>query len=109
MGDARRGAKSHPGHTGMRGYDFPAVVKLLEVHGAVSHHLLLGTRERDRSYAVVSVQEHFELFECGCFSTDGILLREPSFSPSQPCLQRHLFWETKNRYAAAYGTIHHSR
>jgi hypothetical protein len=57
MGDARRGAKSHPGHTGMRGYDFTAVAKLLEVHGAVSHHLLLGTRKRDRSYAVVSVQE----------------------------------------------------
>ena len=42
------GAKSHPGDTGMRGYDLPAAVKLLEVHGAVSHHLLLGTRERDR-------------------------------------------------------------
>jgi hypothetical protein len=48
MDDAWRGAKSHPGDTGMRGYDLPAVVKLLEVHGAVSHHRLLGTWESDR-------------------------------------------------------------
>jgi hypothetical protein len=53
---------------------------------------LLGTVERDRSYAVISGQENFERFECKCFSTDCILLREPSFSPSHPCLQRHLFW-----------------
>ena len=57
MGDARRGTKSHPGPPGMRGYDLPAVVKLFEVHGAVSHNLLLGTRERHRSYAVISVQK----------------------------------------------------
>ena len=30
--------ESHPGDTGMRGYDLPAVVKFLEVHGAISHH-----------------------------------------------------------------------
>ena len=48
MGDAMCGAKLHPGDTGMRSYDLPAVVKLLEVHGAVSRHLLLGTWERDR-------------------------------------------------------------
>jgi hypothetical protein len=70
---------------------------------------LLGAREKDRSYAVISVQENFERSNVECFSTDGILLREPSLSPSHPYLQRHLFWETKNRYAAAYGTIHHSR
>ena len=48
MADAMRGAKLHPGDTGMRSYDLPAVVKLLEVHGAVSRHLLLGTWESDR-------------------------------------------------------------
>jgi hypothetical protein len=38
----------HHGDTGMRGYNFPAVVKFLEIHGAISHHVLLGTRESDR-------------------------------------------------------------
>jgi hypothetical protein len=38
----------HHGDTGMRGYDLPAVVKFLEIHGAISHHVLLGTRESDR-------------------------------------------------------------
>src|SRR5271166_6735838 len=38
----------HLGRTGVRGYDLPAVVKLLEVHRSISHHLLLGTREIDR-------------------------------------------------------------
>jgi hypothetical protein len=37
FGDARRGAKSYPGPTGMRGHDLSTVVKLLEVRGAVSH------------------------------------------------------------------------
>jgi len=43
----RRG-KSHSGDAGMRSYDLPAVGKLLEVHDAVSHHLLLGAWKRDR-------------------------------------------------------------
>src|ERR1700738_1554795 len=46
FGDRRD--ESHLGHTGVRGYDLPAVVKLLEIHGGVPHHLLLGTWERDR-------------------------------------------------------------
>jgi Sodium/hydrogen exchanger family len=36
------GNESHHGDTGMRGYDLPAVVKFLEIHGAISHHVLLG-------------------------------------------------------------------
>jgi hypothetical protein len=39
---------SHPVDTGMRGYDLPTAVKLLEIHGAVSDYLVLGTWERDR-------------------------------------------------------------
>ncbi len=42
----RRG-KSHPANTGMRGYDLPAVGKLLEIHDAVSHDRLLGAWESD--------------------------------------------------------------
>src|ERR1700722_10983145 len=39
---------SRPADTGMRGYDLPTAVKLLEVHGAVSDYHLLGTWESDR-------------------------------------------------------------
>ena len=39
--------ESHPVDTGMRGYDLPTAVKLLEVHRGVSHQLLVGTREID--------------------------------------------------------------
>src|ERR1700738_1070224 len=39
--------ESHHVGTGVRGHDLPAVVKLLEIHRGVSHHLLLGTREID--------------------------------------------------------------
>jgi hypothetical protein len=35
------GAKLHLGDAGMRGYDFPAVGKFFEIHGAISHHLCL--------------------------------------------------------------------
>jgi hypothetical protein len=38
---------SHLVGTGVRGHDLPAVIKLLEVHRGVSHHLLVGTREID--------------------------------------------------------------
>ena len=41
------GDESHLAGTGVRGYDLPAVVKLLEVHRGVPHHLLVGTREID--------------------------------------------------------------
>ena len=37
--------KSHLAGTGVRGYNLPAVVKLLEVHRGVPHHLLVRTRE----------------------------------------------------------------
>jgi chemotaxis response regulator CheB len=47
LSENRRG-KSHPGDAGMRSYDLPDVGKLLEVHDAVSHHLLLGAWKRDR-------------------------------------------------------------
>ena len=47
-GSGDRRDESHLGHTGVRGYDLPAVVKLLEIHGGVPYHLLLGTWERDR-------------------------------------------------------------
>jgi hypothetical protein len=43
-----RRKESHSGNAGVRGYYFPAVVKLLDVHNAVFHHRLLGTWERDR-------------------------------------------------------------
>src|SRR5271165_7493706 len=43
-----RGGESHLGCTGMRGHDLPTVIKLLEVHGGVPDHLLLGTRKSDR-------------------------------------------------------------
>ena len=43
-----RGGESHLGCTGMKGHDLPTVIKLLEVHGGVPDHLLLGTWERDR-------------------------------------------------------------
>jgi hypothetical protein len=39
---------AHLGRTGMRDHDLPTVIKLLEVHGGVPYHRLLGTRERDR-------------------------------------------------------------
>jgi hypothetical protein len=41
-------AKLHFGDTGMRGYDFPAVGKFLEIDSAISHHFMLGTHKRDR-------------------------------------------------------------
>src|ERR1700686_4697474 len=44
----RKARDSHFGGTGVRGHDLPAVVKPLEVHRGVSHHLLLGTRKIDR-------------------------------------------------------------
>jgi hypothetical protein len=40
-------AGSHLAGTGVRGHDLQAVVKLLEVHRGVPHHLLVGTREID--------------------------------------------------------------
>src|SRR5271165_1395030 len=39
---------SHLVGAGMRGYDLPTIVKLLEVHGGITDYLLLGTWERDR-------------------------------------------------------------
>jgi hypothetical protein len=42
------GNESHHGDTGMRGYDLPAVVKFLEIHGAISYHVQLGSGESDR-------------------------------------------------------------
>jgi hypothetical protein len=39
--------KSHLVGTGMRGYNLPATVKLVEVHRCSPHHLLAGTREID--------------------------------------------------------------
>jgi hypothetical protein len=38
---------SHLVGTGMRGYNLPVVVKFLEVHRGVPHHLLVGIREID--------------------------------------------------------------
>jgi hypothetical protein len=54
-----RGAKSHPSGAGMRGYDLPAVIKLLQVHGPVSHHLLFGTWERDRPPGAFTVYMNY--------------------------------------------------
>ena len=39
---------SRPADTGMRGYDLPTALKLLEVHGGISDYLVLGTWESDR-------------------------------------------------------------
>src|SRR5260370_27962731 len=47
-GSGDRGDETHLSDTGVRGYDLPTVIKLLEVHGGVPHRLLLGTRKRDR-------------------------------------------------------------
>jgi hypothetical protein len=41
-------AQLHLGRTRMRRYNLPTVVKLLEVHGGIPHHPLLGNREGDR-------------------------------------------------------------
>jgi hypothetical protein len=40
--------QSHPADAGTRDHDLPAVVKLLQVHGAAALHRLLRTWERDR-------------------------------------------------------------
>ena len=42
---AERGYQSHLGDTGVRGYDLPTVIKLLEVHGGVPNDLLLGASQ----------------------------------------------------------------
>ena len=39
--------RSHLVGTGMRGYNLPTAVKLLEVHRCSPHRLLVGTRETD--------------------------------------------------------------
>ena len=43
-----KGDESHFGGTGVRSDDLPAAGELLEIHGGISHHLLVGTREIDR-------------------------------------------------------------
>jgi hypothetical protein len=64
----------------MRGYDFPAVVKFLEIHGAISHHALLGTRKRDRppgeSYCEIRRQQ-LELDAFGLDEPRRITIRIP--------------------------------
>jgi hypothetical protein len=66
----RREDESHPGHTAMRGYDLPAVVELLEVHGAVSHDLLLGTWESGRPPGKGECEIRFQQLDLNAFGLD---------------------------------------
>jgi hypothetical protein len=66
----RREDESHPGHTGMRGYDLPAVVKLLQVHGAVSLNLLLGTWESGRPPGKGECEIGFQQLDLNAFGLD---------------------------------------
>ena len=54
----------------MRGYDLPAVVKLLQVDGAVSHDLLLGTWESGRPPAKGECEVRFEQLYLNAFGLD---------------------------------------
>src|ERR1700730_17739026 len=54
----------------MRGYDLPAVVKLLEVHGAVSHDLLLGTWESGRPPGKGECEIRFQQLDLNTFGVD---------------------------------------
>src|ERR1700722_13789176 len=66
----RREDESHPAHAGLRGYDLPAVVKLLEVHGAVSHDLLLGTWESGRRPGKSECEIRFQQLDLNAFGLD---------------------------------------
>ena len=54
----------------MRGYDLPAVVELLEVHGAVSHDLRLGTWEGGRLPGKGECEIRFQQLDLNAFGLD---------------------------------------
>src|SRR5271165_7658116 len=60
--------RSHVGRAGVRCYDLPTIVKLLEIHGGVPHHLLVGIRKRDRPPSESKCEIRFEQLDldaCG--------------------------------------------
>jgi hypothetical protein len=63
-------SESHLGHIGMRGHDLPTVIKLLEVHGGVAHHRLLGSRERDRPPGEGEHEMRLQQLELDAFGLD---------------------------------------
>jgi hypothetical protein len=72
------GDELHFGYTGMRGDDFPAVVKLLEVHRAVSHRQLLGTGEGGRPPRECKCEirlQQLDLDACGSDESHRITVR----------------------------------
>ena len=66
----RREDESPSGHTGMRCYDLPAVVKLLQVHGAVSLDLLLGTWESRRPPGKGECEIRFQQLDLNALGLD---------------------------------------
>jgi len=54
----------------MRGYDLPTVGELLQVHGGVSHHLLLGNWERDRPPCQGECKIRFQELNFDAFGVD---------------------------------------
>src|ERR1700730_16172200 len=58
------------GRTGMRDHDLPTVIKLLEVHGGVPYHRLLGTRERDRPPSEGECEIRLQQLDLDAFGLD---------------------------------------
>jgi hypothetical protein len=57
-------------YTRTRGYDLPAVVRLLEVHRGVAHYLLLGIWKRDRPPSQSECEIRFQELNFDAFGVD---------------------------------------
>jgi|SRR5580704_16614102 len=72
-GRARANARISGGpasYTRMRGYDLPAVVRLLEVHRGVAHYLLLGIWKGDRPPSQSECEIRFQELNFDAFGVD---------------------------------------
>src|ERR1700730_9454451 len=66
-GQSGDGAARYPR---IRGYDLPAVVRLLEVHRGVAHYLLLGIWKRDRPPSQSECEIRFQELYFDAFGVD---------------------------------------